>query len=731
MDNKKLLLGVICSEIDNTEQKQLISGITETALKMNTDIAVISNVYNPDNSDSELFCENKIYDLILSKDLNGIILLAESVVNPELKKLIKEKIMERTDIPVIAIGTKTAEFETENITFINTDDEQDIFDITSHLIETHNFSDIDILTGNESLKVSHQRVKGYRNSLEKHRICFDEAKVHFGNFWMNSGEELARKYINKELHKPQALICANDYMAYGFLDEMCEQGKKIPEYITVIGYEDVKKRMKHSPVLTTYRRNRKQLGSEAVRLIIAGIRNKETAEFVTPHGDIICGDSCPCGKNIRQYNEELKEIRELEMFEYLNLMSLQEEKLSKCSNLEEFVSACSGFCFLIRNANQFTFCLSENWYDSNAENMSDIMVCRTVNAGVSEPNFNRMNISAVTSRNSKPSVYYFNPIFFSKTNFGYLIIKYDSLNSPDIIYRSWLKCISNSLEFLRMKNDIKYLSQCQNLSDTQDSLTGLYSENGLIRNLRLKASDCKNDDRLVMIMIKTAVVSRNFNTEQQNVENRVNSEAEAGNCFKLIADGNEAYCARTGDNTFVFAGIGRYPQNFCSVTEDKIKTLISHSPLYSKIFGVHSLISTAFEGNPSECDFAECLNKMKSQLFRKTEAEASKQFISKYNSFSALRNDIYSNPEKEYPEEKLCRRFELSKGYFRTLYKDYFGVSLHQDIVSARISKAKYLLLSTNMNIQSIAYSCGYDDEKYFMSRFKSITGSTPSKYRK
>lgn len=52
---------------------------------------------------------------------------------------------------------------------------------------------------------------------------------------MNPGHDLANKYISEELCLPQAIICTNDYMAYGFLYQFAYYGIKISENITIIG----------------------------------------------------------------------------------------------------------------------------------------------------------------------------------------------------------------------------------------------------------------------------------------------------------------------------------------------------------------------------------------------------------------------------------------------------------------------------------------------------------------
>ena len=102
-----------------------------------------------------------------------------------------------------------------------------------------------------------------------------------------------------------------------------------------------------------------------------------------------------------------------------------------------------------------------------------------------------------------------------------------------------------------------------------------------------------------------------------------------------------------------------------------------------------------------------------------------------YGSFTELRNKIYIKPEKDWDAQKICCDFCLSYGRFRITYKNIFGTSFHQDVISARIFLAKYLLITTKMNISAIAARCGYDDDKHFMHQFKQIMGITPNMYRK
>ncbi|MBR2085815.1 MAG: helix-turn-helix transcriptional regulator, partial [Oscillospiraceae bacterium] len=71
-----------------------------------------------------------------------------------------------------------------------------------------------------------------------------------------------------------------------------------------------------------------------------------------------------------------------------------------------------------------------------------------------------------------------------------------------------------------------------------------------------------------------------------------------------------------------------------------------------------------------------------------------------------------------------------SKGYLRTIYRQCYGVTLHDDCTSARIARAQYLLSVTVMSLNEISERCGYHDAKYLMRQFQQRTGMTAMQYR-
>ncbi len=116
--------------------------------------------------------------------------------------------------------------------------------------------------------------------------------------------------------------------------------------------------------------------------------------------------------------------------------------------------------------------------------------------------------------------------------------------------------------------------------------------------------------------------------------------------------------------------------------------------------------------------------------FVKTDA-TDKATESHYQTLFSLRLEILTSPQKEWTIQSLSKKAMMSPCYFQNLYKQIFGISCMNEIINARIKKAKNLLLSQNKKENEIASLCGYNNVEHFIRQFKKRTGVTPSQYKK
>lgn len=101
-----------------------------------------------------------------------------------------------------------------------------------------------------------------------------------------------------------------------------------------------------------------------------------------------------------------------------------------------------------------------------------------------------------------------------------------------------------------------------------------------------------------------------------------------------------------------------------------------------------------------------------------------------YSALNQLRMNIYNTPHKNWTVDTMADSVHMSTSYFQHLYTELFHVSCVQEVILARMERAKFYLTTTDIAIKSLADFCGYDNELHFMRQFKKLEGLTPTQYR-
>jgi LacI family transcriptional regulator len=129
------------------------------------------------------------------------------------------------------------------------------------------------ITGEAWQEVSADRLRGYRDALATADIPFDPTLVREGNWQLNSGYE-ATLELMQHRRPPTAIFCGNDRMAIGCYEAIKQLGLRIPEDISVVGFDDEDLASHIMPKLTTLKFPRRQMGAWAAERAMATDHNR-------------------------------------------------------------------------------------------------------------------------------------------------------------------------------------------------------------------------------------------------------------------------------------------------------------------------------------------------------------------------------------------------------------------------------------------------------------------------
>ncbi len=131
------------------------------------------------------------------------------------------------------------------------------------------------ITGPMNLVMSQEREAGYLAALTKAGIEPQPQLVVHGNFQYSSGQAGIRALVGRG-SAFSAVFCANDEMALGAVNELRGLGLRVPEDISIVGFDDLVFAESCDPPLTTIRQPRRAIGSESMRMMIALLAGEPT-----------------------------------------------------------------------------------------------------------------------------------------------------------------------------------------------------------------------------------------------------------------------------------------------------------------------------------------------------------------------------------------------------------------------------------------------------------------------
>ena len=138
---------------------------------------------------------------------------------------------------------------------------------TRHLLSLGH-TRIGIITGPNSMLCSKARLDGYKAALDEHDIPFDPDLVREGDFSTAGGYLQGLSLLKNSAKRPTAIFAGSDLQSMGVYEAARTLDLKIPEQLSVIGFDDVQTAAYMGPALTTVRQPLQDMAAAAVRMII-------------------------------------------------------------------------------------------------------------------------------------------------------------------------------------------------------------------------------------------------------------------------------------------------------------------------------------------------------------------------------------------------------------------------------------------------------------------------------
>lgn len=472
MSEKRKRYAVFVGQADENYQCRFMQGFLRSVFADNIDVCVFSMYIKYQDTAVREQGESNIFSLMEPSAFDGAIILKDSIQTANAAHKIERRLKESFNGPVLVVENESGYFP-----FIITDGYKAMYDVVSHMIEAHGFSDIGFISGKKWHKHSQQRLQAYRDAMTDHGLTVNEDRIIYGDYWYQSGELCAEKYISKQNSLPQAVVCANDQMAIGLCKALTDRGIKIPEDVAVAGYDSTYEGQTSPKSLTSSQIPAEEIGEYAAQYLKDVLDGKEPQAYdLIPK--IVVGESCGCSEHSIEHIP-LKRSRwgtQVSEEGYFSIFNKMEENLIVQNSLEDFMGTLFSYCYQLDGAKSFHLCMSDWWKSSerdsgrphNIQGYPERMTYairyssdhKDDKISVSDSFETFKMLPELMQDREKPAAFFFTPVFFEDVCFGYAAVSYgDEPRSYDEDHRRWMATVSRAFEALRRNLLIKDLKQ--------------------------------------------------------------------------------------------------------------------------------------------------------------------------------------------------------------------------------------------------------------------------------
>ncbi len=252
---KTYSIGLIIPDITNEFFTKLSRGVEDFANEKGYNVILC----NTDNNGDKAFDYLKMLE---EKMVDGILLASDYNSSNGSRNV---------NVPIVAIDRDVFGLGIEKSVGINNINGG--YEATEYLI-SRGCKKILHLTGDLKYTPTNDRIKGYKSALENNNISFDENLVITGDFTIECGYTGVKKVIDNKINF-DSVFCGNDLIAVGVIKALQEENIKIPEDISVVGFDDVFLASLITPPLTTIQQPMYKIGYEGAKALINILEDNE------------------------------------------------------------------------------------------------------------------------------------------------------------------------------------------------------------------------------------------------------------------------------------------------------------------------------------------------------------------------------------------------------------------------------------------------------------------------
>jgi signal transduction histidine kinase/DNA-binding LacI/PurR family transcriptional regulator/DNA-binding response OmpR family regulator len=290
--NRRARIGVFVNDLLSPYQIRLFNSVKRAANACGVRVIGFQGSFlaNPDQERRTAFDGSFIYGLAGEESVDGLI-IATNVLTSRAGSVAVRDLCRKTRLPVVSVG------RVSGVVSVETGAGGALRSVVEHLVVHHGRRKVALIEGPTGNVDSIERGRIVRETLRELKVPLPDAYVLPGDFLEMSGAMAIRSLIDRRGIAPaelDAVIAYNDQMAVGAIHELTSRGIRVPQDVSVVGFDDDDFARSANPPLTTVSQPIELMGESAIRAVLAKLRGEPVADRIVLDAEPIWRRSCGC-----------------------------------------------------------------------------------------------------------------------------------------------------------------------------------------------------------------------------------------------------------------------------------------------------------------------------------------------------------------------------------------------------------------------------------------------------
>lgn len=549
--NKRKTIGVFMEGPSSEFQTKICQGIFSQAEKQGYNVAVFAVFGNYGQNERYFMGDQSLWELPPYEDLDGVVLVLDTMSEQSSREDVLNHVRNRCHCPIVSVREVV-----EGANNLLVDNATCMEGIVDHFVVDHGMKHLCFMTGPKGRWDAEERLACFIRKMKEHDLSVDEHQYFYGDFWKNKGKEACDWFFDGE-EMPEAIICANDYMALAVTSELIRRGLCVPQDVSVSGYDGIGLTLSFAPSITTVSVPFIDMGKRAVEIIEKKQNCPENNEDTFFRAVVEKRESCGCMKSGG------KEARELRQRQYdtgivadnremqFHFMSIN---LGECVTIDSMAEHIWYYAYNIEGLKDYCICLRDDLYEAKQfQGYTDTMEMRI---GIKDMKgmghlripFSKKDLLPSDMTDDSPQMWYFAPMHFQDRCFGYEAFHFRDVETIGKLYLYWNIILGNQIQDVYNHNQMQLLiGQLEDMYD-KDALTGIYNRRGFENYGNSLFEQAKKEQSSIFVAIIDLDGMKQINDRYGHVEGdfaiRKLAEAIVDVCPE------EMILARTGGDEF-------------------------------------------------------------------------------------------------------------------------------------------------------------------------------------